>query len=52
MVKRSPQALFDLAEANGHDKLDETVINGDLVIKDLAAGTKRNYAYILGLWAE
>jgi hypothetical protein len=52
MKKRSPKAFFDLAEANGHDKLDETVINGDLVVKELAPGTVRNYSYMLGLWDE
>jgi hypothetical protein len=52
MPKRSPQAFFDLAEANGHNKLNETVINGDLVVKDLAPSTETTYAYILGLWDE
>jgi hypothetical protein len=50
MKKRSPEAFFDLAEANGLGKLEETVISGDLVLRDLAAGTEKNYSYILGPW--
>jgi hypothetical protein len=52
MLKRSPKTFFDLAEANGHDKLDKTAINGDLVVKDFAGNTERNCDYILGLWDE
>jgi hypothetical protein len=50
--KRFPR-FSDPAGAKGHN-LDETLVNCDLVVKDLAPATeKKSYVYIiLRLWDE
>jgi hypothetical protein len=48
--KKTAAEIFDTAELNGALHMEETNINGDLVLKVLQAGNKANYDRIIELW--